>query len=105
MKIITRVLILIILCSASLAFAEMRDPTLPPDPSLWKTSDQPLLLTAILISEQRRLAVIGGRFLQVGDNYSGNKVISIDSNSVQLEGVSGRITLFLVNNPIKTKSK
>ena len=61
----------------------------------------PLSLNAVLISSDRRVAVINGRIYRVGDDVYGNKIASIDANSVQLDGAGGKITLFLFNNPIK----
>ncbi len=76
----------------------IQDPTRP---ALFKehTIDSgQLTLTAILISSDRKIAMINGKLLKIGDEVGGYKVNAIDSNTVQLEGISGTITLYLVNS-------
>jgi MSHA biogenesis protein MshK len=85
-------------------FAELRDPTRPEgfvDKSTEVRTDS-LELNAIFISSQRKVAVINGQVVKVGDEVSGVKVISIDENSVELEGADNRMTLYLVSTPVKT---
>ncbi len=59
--------------------------------------DQPvkeaLQLTAVLISEQRSVAVINGKSLQQGDKINGYKLIRICPNYVELRGKLGKRTL------------
>ena len=62
-----------------------------------KKVDQPvkekLQLTAVLISEQRSVAVINGKSLQQGDKINGYKLIQILPDHVELRGKIGKRTL------------
>jgi hypothetical protein len=93
----------LLLMSSSLAAVELRDPTRP-ELFAAQTTDQPLTLNAILISPDRRLAIINGLYLKVDDQINENKVISIEPNVVRLTGPSGTITLYLLGKPIKQVS-
>jgi MSHA biogenesis protein MshK len=88
--------------SLSLSAATLRDPTKPEDLVIEgsKNSDE-LQLNAIIISPERQIAIINNQILHVGDQINNAKVISIIPNTVQLEGSSGKITLFLLNQSIK----
>lgn len=95
------------LCSiftAQVVYAEFQDPTRPPLQGLEnKAEGAPRTLTATFTSSERRLAVIDGMIVKIGDEVAGNRVVAIESNSVQLEGVDGKITLFLVDKLVKQK--
>lgn len=86
---------------SAIAFANLRDPTQPIDFTFVPNQQGAFALSSIIISEQRKIAVINETILQVGDEILGNKVVEIEPNTVQLEGGSGRITLFLLGAPIK----
>lgn len=70
--------------------ASLPDPTRPPQrfispaapgsavPKSWQ-------LGSILIAPQRRVAVINGRPVSVGDRVNGAKVVAIESNQVRLQ--------------------
>lgn len=83
-----------------LSFAEWRDPTRP-DGFNSVVEEDPMRLNAIIISKERRIAVISGKMLKIGDQFEGSLVTSIEPNTVQLEGRDGRITLHLVSQAIK----
>ncbi len=91
---------LILGCYATVALAELKDPTRPAA-ALQNAENglQPLILNEI-ITNDHQVAVINGVVLRVGDEIEGNKVTKIDTNSVQLNGINDRITLFLTI-PIK----
>ena len=91
----------ICLLSSTSGIAELRDPTRPSDYIANNSYTGPLVLSSIIISPDRRIAVINGVIVKVGEGYAGKKVISIDPNSVQLEGVDGRIMLYLVDSSVK----
>jgi len=105
-KLISLLLVAVwLIIAASIANADAQDPTRPAD---FINNNQPsvnianLQVSSILISRNRRIAVINGQFFKVGDSISGNKVVKIDANSVALDGPQGRITLFLADTSIKT---
>jgi len=59
------------------------------------------VLNAIVIARDRRIAVINGLSKKIGDEILGEHVTVIHENTVQLEGPSGKITLFLFGKSIK----
>ena len=101
-KMIISVLLGCLLCTQQL-FAAFRDPTSPPAEFLSQSAESPSLfnLDAILIAKDRKFAVINGIDKRMGDEILGEHVVAIDDNTVQLQGPSGRITLFLLGRPIK----
>lgn len=83
----------------------LRDPTQPSFlTNLFSLQNTPFALTAIFFEKNRRLAVINGKILSEGAEINGSKVILIHSNSVNLKGPSGNITLFLFKQASKTDS-
>jgi hypothetical protein len=91
-----------ILCS-QLIYAELLDPTRPPANVYGQTIVSPALfvLNAIVVAHDRKFAVINGLNKQIGDEILGEHVTAIHENTVQLEGPSGKIILFLFGKPIK----
>lgn len=95
-----RWIVLLSLLCLSTVFADGVDPTRPPD----FTSANPESnlvggvweLGAIFISPQKKIAVINGQSVKVGDRIQGATVFSIEPNVVQLDGSSGRISLILL---------
>lgn len=90
---------LLLLSSASTA-AELRDPTRPgwspPTDEAAANKPAPRLLTAIVIGPQRRLALIGDRYLAVGDLLGDARLIRIDFDQVVLQGRDGQRILRLI---------
>lgn len=85
----------------------LRDPTLPIGKSVAINSDKSavvvLRLNSILISQQRRLAVINGQSLRQGDEIKGTgfRVIAIDAHSVRVQSNQATRVLSLVNTKVK----
>lgn len=112
-------LILVVLAFPGLIIAELRDPTQPigfsassfdsesgfDDESEGSefesvetesfTSDGSLRLTSILISERRRLAVVNGKVVRLGDKIGDIKVIDIKPGKVLLKTRTGHEILSL----------
>jgi hypothetical protein len=91
---------ILLLLWAQLVCAELHDPTRP----LQYQENQggaldaaALELGLTLVSPDRNIAVIGGQSLKVGDKVGNSRIIQIESNSVQLTGPRGSITLFLLD--------
>jgi hypothetical protein len=83
-------------------YAALRDPTRPE--TLTTTSPVTATvfdLSAIIYSNERKIAVINGLRKRVGDEILGSKIIAIKESTVQLDGPSGKITLFLVDKSVK----
>lgn len=76
----------------------LRDPTLP----LRYTSverDQPLKLQSVLISGSRRLAIINGVSVNVGETipgYPGLRLVAVQKGQVTLDNGSGKQTIKLL---------
>jgi hypothetical protein len=96
--------------------AELRDPMQPPAFALQKfrqarlsakpaatTSSEvkpkqkPLLLTSILISQQRKIAIIDDQMLAVGDRIRGAKLVRLTRDSAHLVRKGKEINLTLNN--------
>jgi len=92
-------------CFSSCAFAsfsDLQDPTRPENFSGSQSqAAHPWGLEAIIIAPERRIAVIHGQMVKVGDSVAGFKVVAIQSNTVHLEGPHGSIILFLFNHSVK----
>jgi MSHA biogenesis protein MshK len=98
---------LLILISASLIAdaGKLRDPTTPLGQSV-ATLDNPIValnLNSVLISNQRRVAVINGQALRQGEEIKGSgfRVVSIKTNSVIVQSNNARRELSLVDSKVK----
>jgi hypothetical protein len=80
------------------------DPMRPPGKSVLTISSEPARkwnLTAILVSPERRLAMINNRLMEVGEKIDGAKVKVINSNTVELEVEGRRLTLRPGTYPVR----
>lgn len=81
--------------------ASLPDPTRPPQRFIAPAASSPVVtdswqLGSILIAPQRRVAVINGRPLSVGDKVGGAKVVAIEPGQVRLKRGSRVIMLDLL---------
>ncbi|MDH5547851.1 MAG: MSHA biogenesis protein MshK [Gammaproteobacteria bacterium] len=84
----------------------LRDPTAPdPDgapkvhtPTQKKLDNSLLVLQQILLSQNRKTAVINGKALSIGDKITGATVISISHNSVVLQKGQKKMELQLITH-------
>jgi len=84
-------------------YADLLDPTRPPE---WLNQTTPLLMQtwrvdSILIANNRKVAIINGQVVKVGDAVGENKITAIEKDSVKLEGPDGEIVLFLIEKVVK----
>jgi MSHA biogenesis protein MshK len=95
---------LLFLCATVLApqgayGQQLRDPTRPPvfmvpgGPAAARESD--LVLQTVLISPERRAAIINGQLLRLGESIAGMQLMSISEGEVQLRGRGESRTLHL----------
>jgi hypothetical protein len=82
-------------------FDGLPDPTRPPSSTPGggesvASGVQGLVLQSVLIAPQRRLAVINGRTLAIGERIDGVTVIDIQPHEVVVKRASGELTLRLV---------
>ncbi len=87
---------------------KITDPTRPifgaaPKVTEATPAKQSITLSAIFVKQGKRSAIISNNLYQVGDTFSGNKVISIDSTSVLLQNSDGYRRLNLINKFKKLK--
>ena len=106
----TIIIFLILICSACLttrSYSAFRDPTAPPAEFSAQAADSSSLykLDAILVSSDRKLAVINGENKQIGDIVLNERIVAIGDNTVQLDGPYGKMTLFLLGKTIKNLPK
>ncbi|MDR3477046.1 MAG: hypothetical protein P4M14_03355 [Gammaproteobacteria bacterium] len=86
---------------SSMTQAEMQDPTKPPLQQLIPVGvHNGYVLTAIMISKDKTVAVINGKVVHIGDEIDNAKVTAINSNTVELEAPNGNLTLTLMINPV-----
>lgn len=94
---------------SGLAQAEgaMRDPTQPPAQrgrsDDGEVRDAASRVSSILISEGRRLAIVSGQAVSIGDLLSEGEVTAIEPGGVVVLGVDGSVRLPLIQRPV-TKS-
>lgn len=99
------IVLLLSICLLNRAYGELRDPTRPADYSQKAGGvTEALHLDAVLISADRKIAVINGQNLGMGEQVGGNYIVDIQPNAVQLEGPSGRMELLLFGKPVKQES-
>lgn len=79
---------------------QFRDPTRPAD-YVGEEGANPWELNAVFISSERRVAVINGISVTVGDMINGEKVMSINPDSVTVGNGNDIITLYLVDKNVK----
>lgn len=84
-----------------LVLAKPRDPTQPSTMVIEAGGSQQL--TAIIVSPQRKIAVINDEIVKIGDIVLGKKVIAIEPSSVILEDAEGRTVLSVYDLSIKTE--
>lgn len=103
--------VVVLLCCLLAAVAEgarLRDPTRPPDyqdPNMSVVGKESLKVNTIIYSKSRKIAVVNGETLQVGDKIAGFEVLSITPHAVRFKGDEGEFDLSLLQQDIKTRIK
>jgi len=89
--------------------AQFDDPTLPPSFSNVAIQDEEIntawVLSSVLVSPQRKVAIINGKSVQVGDVLDGANIQSINATNVKLKHRGEIILLELHPVIIKTISE
>jgi len=101
-----KLILFFISCQSVIAMA-FDDPTRPPSfraisSETEKKTSGSFVLSSILISPQRSVAIINGRTVQLGDWLGNFQVHSIDKTSVTLTEDREHITLKLLPSSIKS---
>lgn len=85
-----------LICGLAFA-APVQDPTRPPPEFLTASASasaqQPLQLQSVLISPHRKIAVISGEQVLVGQKIRGYTLVSLSASQATLLGPQGRIQL------------
>lgn len=88
---------------------QLRDPTRPPSfvapTGADAVRESDLVLQTVLISPERRAAIINGRLLRLGENISGMQLMSISEGEVKLRGRGGPRTLHLFPSVKKREAR
>jgi len=89
--------------------AALNDPTRPPSrsssnrsPGIVATPATKLVLTSILIAPERRVAVINGLAVQVGENVGDYRVVDIQFDVVLVKNANRLLSLTLKSGVLKT---
>ena len=85
---------------------KLRDPTMPLGGSITNQQNPgaiALHLNSVLISSQRRVAVINGQALRQGEEIKGSgfRVVSINTNSVTVQSNNATRVLSLIDSKVK----
>ena len=87
---------------------ELTDPTrpatLPAGSGVFREAPQALRLHSVLLSPGRRVAVISGQRVQIGDRVLATRVVEISLSGVRLRGPDGDVLLTLTGTRFKTPS-
>jgi MSHA biogenesis protein MshK len=102
--------LLVLLCAlpGRLAAEALADPTRPPElPAAIEDEDEGDAggpsLTSIVVSPERRIAVIDGAAVRVGDRVSMGRIVAIEPSSVRLESELGELTLSIAGAAVKSE--
>jgi hypothetical protein len=97
-------LLLFLICALAVTFsyASSRDPTCPPQ----KTASEGMILgdlqiKSIMISPHKKLVVIGDRYLTIGDEVMGAKIVAIDEDTVTFQGKNGQFIIAMFQPIVK----
>ena len=88
--------------------AELGDPTRPPDykkqaepPQAEAVAVEKWALTSVLISPQRRVAIVNGQAVQEGDTVESSRVVQIRTSEVLLQRDGKQIVVSLLPRAVK----
>jgi len=87
------VLMLTVVCGASFGGEPLRDPTRPYKAiAVTKVASPRFAVNAIIVSDDRRVAIVNGRRVGIGGSIDGATVISIDRDQLVLTKNGKHIT-------------
>lgn len=87
--------LLLLICSSNLCFGEeiLRDPTRPYKKSEYIAAETPrYVVNAIIVSADRKVAIVNGRRVGVGASVGGALIVAIEKDQLILEKNGERIT-------------
>ena len=90
------VTLLVLIVFSSMACAAFHDPTRPPNiAALAGVLGADLSIQGVVIEGSKKQVLVGGKYLNVGDEIAGAKVIEIDHDGIKLQTRSGVISVAL----------
>lgn len=97
-------------CLPAIASGPLPDPTRPvvfPGTGAERGDAQPAKwsLTSVLIAPGRRVAVINGQVVQVGEKVNGARLVSVDPGSALLYCAGQKIQLKLISGSVKQSTE
>ena len=101
----------VVTCAAVSAAEGLPDPTRPPAalapkaPAETERRGDSLELRAVFFAEGRRIAIVNGRRLRVGDEIEGATVRAIGPGNVELVRGEERVRLELIDAAIRTENQ
>jgi hypothetical protein len=99
--------LLVLLTPFMLGALAMQDPTRPPNVSTNPNAaevGQPLAVTAIFVYPNRRIAIVNGQNVVVGDHVGELTVTSINQDTVELEGPQHTREVLQLVEPVKQRN-
>jgi hypothetical protein len=77
---------------------EMRDPTQPPASTSYDAEGKPkegygMRVDAIIIGKDRKVAVINGKYFQIGDKVMGVKIMDIYPQAIRVKDIAHEFTI------------
>jgi hypothetical protein len=84
-------------------YAQLPDPTRPANLQTDDRQENTYELSAILMSTDRKIALLNGKWAHEGEVVDGAKVISIEKNIVKIESPLGTQTLQLLTDAIQRR--
>jgi hypothetical protein len=95
-------LLLICAFAVSLGYASSRDPTCPPGIAASNGMiSGDLQIKSIIISPRTKIVVIGDRYLTIGDEIMGVRIVAIDKDTVTFQGKNGRFVIAMFHPIVK----
>jgi len=84
--------------SATVAAEQLRDPTRPYSAPIYREAARPQFkVNAIIVSSERRIAIVNGKRVGEGDRVNGATVVSISKRQLTLDVGDRELTLGLNN--------
>lgn len=65
---------------------------------LSSAAEAPLVLQSVLLSPQRKLAVISGQNVTLGQSIRAYRLVTLSNRQAELQGPQGRLTLWLLSD-------
>ncbi|MCK4870651.1 MAG: hypothetical protein KAS93_06040 [Gammaproteobacteria bacterium] len=90
------VTLLVLIVFSCVAWAAFHDPTRPPNvTALAGVLGADLSIQGVVIEGSKKQVLVGGKYLNIGDEIAGAKIIAINHDGIKLQTRSGVISVSL----------